>query len=119
MKQRWQRIQVMKEQLDALAIPDYTNLTHKFDNEWSDSLRKDQLNADHTLQRIEEEIRCASIREYMAKAASHVHQNDVLRMQTKTNQAANAILQQIEKVKTRLLEQSPERMTIIHSKETK
>jgi hypothetical protein len=112
MNHRWKRIQIMKEQVDKLALPDYTNVAHTIDHEWSDSLRNDQLRTDHRLQRIDEEIRSAAIREYMAKAASQAHQNDVSRMQSKTVQVANEILQRIKKVKPRVLEQSSQEMTI-------
>jgi hypothetical protein len=112
MNNRWERVQLMKEQVDALELPDYTNLGQTMDNEWSDSLRKDQLSADRRLQRIEEEIRSASIREYIAMAASQVHQNDVLRIQAKTSQTANEMLERIRKVKTLALEQSSQGMAM-------
>jgi hypothetical protein len=68
-----------------------------------ESVREQMETTENRLTTVEDDIKAAAAREFMAKAASRAHQSDVVRMQKKTGETAKQILQQVDQVRSELM----------------
>jgi hypothetical protein len=70
-----------------------------------ESVREEMETTENRLTTVEDDIKAAAAREFMAKAASRAHQSDVVRMQKKTGEIAKQLLLQIDQVRSDLMSQ--------------
>jgi hypothetical protein len=93
------RLEQVKGRLLYLESLRYeTNMT-KTIQKMQESLREDMETTENRLTTVEDDIKAAAAREFMAKAASRAHQSDVLRMQKRSGETAKLLRQQVERVR--------------------
>jgi hypothetical protein len=99
------RLEQVEARLVVLEGLQYeTNMT-KTIQKLQESVRDEMETTENRLTTVEDDIKAAAAREFMAKAASRAHQSDVVRMQKKTGEIAKQLLQQVDRVRFDLMSQ--------------
>lgn len=98
------RLEHVEERMTVLESIKYESAMAKSFQVLQESVRESMDATKNRLATVEDDIKAAGVREFMAKAASRAHQSDVMRMQKKTGETAKQLLQQIEVVHSELVE---------------
>lgn len=104
-----QRLQKVEGELDLVESAQHEKNTTRTIEKLQETLREDLEAAENSLGMVEDDIKSAEAREFMAKAASRAHQSDVLRMQKKSNEVAKVLLQQVEQVRVMAMQMRTEK----------
>ena len=74
-----------------------------------ETVRKLEVSARETMEKIEnrlstveDDVKAAAARDYMARAASRAHQGDVIKMQKNTAEGAEQLMDEVRKMKSEL-----------------
>jgi hypothetical protein len=92
-----------ESRLESLESLQHENSMTNTIRQLQESLREGLETTENRLTTVEDDIKAAAAREFMAKAASRAHQSDIMRMQKKTGESAKRLRQQVEHVRTQMM----------------
>lgn len=99
MERLQQGVESRLESLESLEHEDSMTTTVR---RLQDSLKEELETTENRLTTVEDDIKAAASREFMAKAGARAHQSEILRTQKKTAEMAKCLRQQVEHVRVEL-----------------
>jgi hypothetical protein len=97
------RLKQVEDRLQNLESLRHEETMTKTIQKLQESLKEGFESTESRLTTVEDDIKAAAAREFMAKAASRAYQGDVVRMQKKSGETAKALRRQVEQLRVALM----------------